>query len=104
MRKRKGGGTLRGCALAPGEPSPLATSAGIALLENRGLEVGREDLAHDVGDLADRGVRLDRVDQGRHHVPAVGAGLAQGMERGPYGLAVARAAELLDGLLLLAFD
>ena len=51
-------------------------------LEDRRLLVGREDLAHDVGDLPHRRVGLDRLDQRRHDVLPVGAGLAQGA-RGP---------------------
>src|SRR5262249_41601223 len=70
--------------------------------EDDRLAVQAEDLAVHVGDLAQRPVVLDRVDQARHHVVAAAARLRELLEPLLHARPVARALEAADALDLLA--
>src|SRR5258708_18723696 len=72
-------------AIGP-EPSAISRSH----LECRCLRVLAEDVAHRVGDFADRRARLDRGDDRRHEVAAVARGLR---DRGARGAQLAGAAD-----------
>src|SRR3989441_9236504 len=95
----------------------IASLMGCPRLEDDRLAVHAEDLPVDVGDLAEARVVLHRIDQDRHHVPAVAAGLRELLEPPPppghvprrleppdafdlRPLPAPRDAEVVDGLLL----
>src|SRR2546426_9388516 len=62
----------------------IASLMGCPRLEDDRLAVHAEDLPVDVGDLAEARVVLHRIDQDRHHVPAVAAGVPELPEPPPH--------------------